>query len=161
MVAYHFPPMNASSGIQRTLRFAQYLPEFHWEPAVLTAHPRVYPSVSNASLAEVPPQLLVRRAFALDTVKHLSLKGLYPRWLALPDRWATWWLGAIGAGLSLIRNFKPDVIWSTYPIATAHLIGYTLRKLTGVPWVADFRDPMAQSDYPSDPLMHRAFEWIE
>src|SRR5207302_10632679 len=52
MVAYHFPPMNLSSGIQRTLRFAQYLPEFNWEPVVLTAQPRAYFSVSPASLAE-------------------------------------------------------------------------------------------------------------
>ena len=40
MVAYHFPPMNVSSGVQRTLRFAQYLPEFGWEPTVLSAHRR-------------------------------------------------------------------------------------------------------------------------
>ncbi len=161
MVAYHFPPMNVSSGIQRTLRFAQYLPEFNWEPAILTAHPRVYAGVSPASLAEVPPHLRVRRAFALDTARHLSLRGAYPQWLALPDRWWTWWLGAVPAGLSLIRKLKPDVLWSTYPIATAHLIGYTLHRLTGIPWVADFRDPMSEADYPSNPLERRAFQWIE
>ncbi len=161
MVAYHFPPMNVSSGIQRTLRFAQYLPEFDWEPLVLTAHPRVYAGVSDASLAEVPPHLVVKRAFALDTARHLSLCGLYPRWLAVPDRWASWWLGAVPAGLALIRKFKPDVIWSTYPIATAHLIGHTLHRLTGIPWVADFRDPMAQDGYPKDPAMWRSFKRIE
>jgi hypothetical protein len=32
MVAYHFPPLAGSSGIQRTLRFAQQLPDFGWEP---------------------------------------------------------------------------------------------------------------------------------
>src|SRR5688500_4393892 len=79
MVAYHFPPMSASSGIQRTLRFAQHLPEFNWEPLVLTAHPRAYSHVSQASLGEVPSHLHVRRAFALDTTKHLSLRGAYPR----------------------------------------------------------------------------------
>ena len=161
MVAYHFPPMNQSSGIQRTLRFAQYLPEFSWEPVVLTAQPRAYSSVSPASLTEVPADLQVRRAFALDTTRHLALQGAYPRWLALPDRWWSWWLGAVPAGLSLIRNLKPDVLWSTYPIATAHLIAYTLHRLTGIRWVADFRDPMVEPDYPSDPLEHRVFEWIE
>ena len=161
MVAFHFPPMNVSSGIQRTLRFAQYLPEFNWEPAVLTAHPRAYSDMSPAGLAEVPLHLQVRRAFALDTARHLSLRGAYPRWLALPDRWWTWWLGAVPAGLSLIRKLKPDVLWSTYPIATAHLIAYTLHRLTGIRWVADFRDPMSEADYPSDPVERRAFEWIE
>jgi len=56
-----------SSGIQRTPRFAQYLPEFNWEPLILTAHPRAYSGVSPASLTEVPPHLQVRRAFALDS----------------------------------------------------------------------------------------------
>jgi len=161
MVAFHFPPMNVSSGIQRTLRFAQYLPEFNWEPVVLTAHPRAYSGVSPASLAEVPPHLQVRRAFALDSARHLSLWGAYPQWLALPDRWWSWWLGAVPAGLSLIRKLKPDVLWSTYPIATAHLIGYTLHRLTGIRWVADFRDPMVEPDFPSNPQERRAFEWIE
>ena len=161
MVAYHFPPMNASSGIQRTLRFAQYLPEFNWEPVVLTAHPRAYPTTSHASLNEIPSSLQVHRAFALDTAKHLSLLGSYPRFLCIPDRWWSWWMGAVPAGLALIRRLKPDVLWTTYPVATAHLIGYTLHRLTGIRWVADFRDPMAQTGYPADPQVHRAFEWIE
>lgn len=161
MVAYHFPPMSVSSGIQRTLRFARYLPEFNWDPVVLSAHPRVYSGVSAESLAEVPPHLHVRRAFALDTARHLSLRGAYPRWLALPDRWWSWWLGAVPAGLALIRKLKPDVLWSTYPIATAHLIAHTLHRLTGIAWVADFRDPMAHPGFPPDPLEHRAFEWVE
>ena len=161
MVAYHFPPMNVSSGIQRTLRFAQYLPEFNWEPMVLSAHPRAYPGISQASIAEIPANLHVTRAFAFDAAKQLSLFGRYPRFLCVPDRWWSWWLGAILPGLALIRKFKPDVLWSTYPIASAHLIGYTLHRLTGIRWVADFRDPMAQVGFPSDPLTHRSYEWIE
>jgi len=161
MVAYHFPPMNVSSGIQRTLRFAQYLPELGWEPTILTAHPRAYSGVSDAGMAEVPAGLDVRRVFALDTGKHFAWRARYPQALAIPDRWWSWWLGAVPAGLTLIRKFKPDVLWTTYPIATAHLIGYTLHRLTGIPWVADFRDPMAQDDYPPHPLEHRAYEWIE
>ena len=159
MVAYHFPPMNASSGIQRTLRFSQYLPEFGWEPTVLTAHPRAYPSVS-ADVSD-PPGLHVRRAFALDAARQLAVHGRYSRLLCIPDRWWSWWFGAVPAALALMRRSKPDVIWSTFPIATAHLIGYTLHRLSGIPWVADFRDPMAQDDYPVDPLARRAFQWIE
>ena len=40
MVAYHFPPLAGSSGIQRTLRFVQHLPRFGWQPTVLTADVR-------------------------------------------------------------------------------------------------------------------------
>jgi hypothetical protein len=59
-----------------------------------------------------------------------------------------------------MRN-KPDVIISTYPIASAHIIAYVLHLVTGVPWVADLRDPMAQVGYPSDPHRKKLYEWIE
>lgn len=161
MVAYHFPPMNVSSGIQRTLRFAEYLPEFGWEPAMLTVHPRAYSGISQASLAEVPPRVNVHRVFALDAARHFAVRGRYPQFLCIPDRWWSWWVGAVPTGLALIRRFKPDLLWSTFPIATAHLIAYTLHRLTGLRWVADFRDPMAQVGYPPHALQHRAYEWLE
>ena len=61
----------------------------------------------------------------------------------------------------MIRRSRPSVIFSTYPIATAHLIGLALHRLTGLPWIADFRDPMAQEGYPADPRIWRSFKWIE
>lgn len=161
MVAYHFPPMRGSSGIQRTLKFAQYLPKFGWQPLVLSAHPRAYARTGDDQMGEIAPDMPVERAFALDTSRHLAYKGKYLGSLALPDRWSSWWLGAVPAGLRMIRRYRPDAIWTTYPIATAHLIGYTLHKLTGLPWIADFRDPMTDEGYPPDPAMRRAYLWIE
>ncbi|MFO1380905.1 MAG: glycosyltransferase [Chitinivorax sp.] len=161
LIAYHYPPLRGSSGIQRALRFSQYLRDFGWEPIVLTAHPRAYQDKSDDLLADVPPGVIVERAFALDTSKHLALAGRYPRFLATPDRWASWWLGAVPAGLQLIRKYRPAALWSTYPIATAHKIGATLNRLTGLPWIADFRDPMAQRNYPHDPVIWQAFKRIE
>jgi len=161
MIAYHFPPMHGSSGMQRTLRFARYLPDHGWEPIVLAPSPRAYQQTDSGQLADIPPQVHVHRTFALDTARHLKLMGRYPRVLALPDRWISWWLSAVPVGWYLIKKYKPDVIWSTYPIATAHLIGLSLQHLTGIPWIADFRDPMVQPDYPPNPLTYRAYEWIE
>lgn len=161
MIAYHFPPLGGSSGVQRTLRFSQYLPDHGWEPIVLSAHPRAFQQIDKSQLTDIPDTVRVQHAFALDTAKHLSIKGRYPRILSLPDRWASWWLGAVPAGLKLIRQYRPDIIWSTYPIATAHLIGLTLSRLTNIPWVADFRDPMVQPDYPRNPSTYRAYQWIE
>ena len=68
MVAFHFPPLAGSSGIQRTLRFAAHLPSFGWQPTVLTAHPRAYERTSQDLMSEVGPDVAVERAFALDTV---------------------------------------------------------------------------------------------
>ncbi|MDZ7829182.1 MAG: GNAT family N-acetyltransferase [Halofilum sp. (in: g-proteobacteria)] len=161
MIAYHFPPLAGSSGIQRTLRFARCLPEFGWEPIVLTAHPRAYARTSDDQLADVPDGLPVIRAPAWDTARHLSIAGRYPAMFARPDRWASWWLGAVPAALRAIRHFHPEAVWSTYPIATAHRIGATVARRSGLPWMADFRDPMAQEGYPADPATWRSFDRIE
>lgn len=161
LIAYHYPPLRGSSGIQRALRFSQYLSDFGWQPIVLTAHPRAYASVADDQMGEIPNSVPVERAFALDAAKHLAIGGRYWQRLALPDRWASWWFGGVWSGLRLIRKYKPDLIWSTYPIATAHKIGYSLARRTGLPWVADFRDPMAQPGYPSNPATWRAFKTIE
>lgn len=161
MISFQFPPMAGTSGVQRALRFAQQLPEEGWMPSVLTVHPRAYEQTARDLLDEVPQGLTVRRAFGLDAARQLSLAGRYPGVLARPDRWTSWWLGAVPAGLAMIRRERPDVIWSTYPIPTAHCIADTLARLSGLPWVADFRDPMAHDGYPADPVLWRSFEAVE
>ncbi len=161
MIAYHFPPLAGSSGIQRTLRFVQHLPALGWQPLVLSTHPRAYERTSDDLMADVPTGTIVRRAFALDTARHLQIAGRYVGWMARPDRWISWQFDALRQGLKLIDEFKPDVIWSTYPIATAHVIASKLHRKTGIPWVADFRDPMAQDDYPTDPVTRQQFLDIE
>jgi len=161
MIAYHFPPLAGSSGIQRTLRFVQHLPSFGWQPLVLSADPRAYEKTSDDLLADVPAGTVVRRAFALDTARHLQFAGRYLGWMARPDRWISWKFAAIREGLRLIEEFKPDAIWSTYPIATAHVIASALHRKTGIPWIADFRDPMAQEGYPTDPRTWQSYLGIE
>lgn len=161
MIAFHFPPLAGSSGVQRTLRFVQHLPSLGWQPIVLSAHPRAYVETSADLLAEIPPATVVDRAFALDSARHLALAGRYPGFLARPDRWCTWALGAIPAGLRLIRRYRPEIIWSTYPIASAHLIALRLHRLTGIPMVADFRDPMTHVGYPEEPATWRAYRDVE
>lgn len=161
MVAYHFPPLAGSSGIQRTLRFAQHLPKFGWRPIVLSADPRAYERTSDDLMNQIPADAHVCRAFALDTARHLSLAGRYLGFMARPDRWVSWKFDAVRQGLRLIDRYRPAAIWSTYPIATAHLIGDELRQRTGLPWLADFRDPMAQPGYPADPLTYKQYVAIE
>ena len=160
MIAYHYPPQAGSSGLQRTLKFAQYLKDFGWEATVLSAHPRAYARTAETP-QDVAGPVAVHRAFALDSSRHLAFKGRYLQLSALPDRWVSWWLGAVPLGLRLAREQKFDVIWSTYPIATAHMIANTLHARTGIPWVADFRDPMTEPGFPPDPQVHRAHSRVE
>jgi hypothetical protein len=161
LIAFHFPPQAASSGIQRSLSFSRHLRQFGWEPMVLTAHPRAYEQQNPSQLRAIPADLPVTRAFALDTKRHLGYRNRYPSLLAVPDRWVSWGLAGIPAGLKMIREQRPDVIWSTFPIASAHLIALALHRLTGLPWIADFRDPMLQPDHPSGRWQRWAFGRIE
>jgi glycosyltransferase involved in cell wall biosynthesis len=161
VVAYHFPPHSGGSGLLRALKFCRYLPEFGWQPTVLTIHPRAYDRVDSSQLADIPPEIEVIRTFGLDTRKHLSVFGAYPRLLALPDRWVSWLASAMPAGLHAIRKKRIDAILTTYPVATAVLIGYFLHRITAKPWIVDFRDSMTEDEYPRDPLTRRVYRWIE
>jgi glycosyltransferase involved in cell wall biosynthesis len=161
LIAYHFPPIRGSSGVQRTLRFAQHLPRYGWQPVVLTIHPRAYPEAGNTEGNEVPEGIEVHRAFGLDTARHLRLAGRYPGPLAVPDRWMSWAFWAIPKALSLIRSRQIDAVWSTFPIATAHTIALKVVQRSGLPWIAEFRDPMWQGSYPYEPAVNRAFKELE
>ncbi len=161
IVAYHFPPQAESSGYLRSLKFCRYLPEEGWQPRVLSVNPRAYERTNPSQLNEIPASVHVDRVFALDTQRHLSFRGRYLRTMALPDRWVSWCLGAIPAGYQAIRREKYDVILTTFPIASAVLIGWILHRLTGTPWVADFRDSMTEPDYPRDRSTWWVYRWLE
>ena len=161
IIAFQFPPFALGSGYQRSLRFVQHLPRFGWEALVLSAHPRAFEVVDDDLIEEVPRGTVVERAFALDTARHLAIGGVYPERFARPDRNVSWYPGAVMLGRRMLRKHRPHAILSTYPIATAHMIGRTLARMSGLPWVADFRDPMAQEGYPADPRTWASFKRIE
>ncbi|MEK8085811.1 polysaccharide deacetylase family protein [Aquabacterium sp. A3] len=147
MVAFHFPPQSGSSGLLRTLNFTKYLPSHGWETTVLTARPSAYVRTSAELVADIPARCQVIRAGALDVARDLSFRGKYLGVMALPDRWASWCWGGVRQGWRYLNSASgaTDVIWSTYPIPTAHMIASVLARWTGKPWVADFRDPMTAS----------------
>jgi len=155
IVAFHYPPVGGSSGVQRALKFSAYLRDFGWEPMVLTVNPRAYELTTDGQMAEIPKDIVIERAFALDAGRHLTIFGKYPRAITLPDRWQSWWPAGVLRGLAMIRKYRPAVMLSTFPIATAHMVAKTLNRLTGVPWVADFRDNMTDPGFPRDPTTWR------
>ncbi len=167
MIAFHFPPLRGSSGIQRTLGFSRHLPKHGWTPIVLAPNSRAYESVDEKQMDLIPDGLAVERSFCLDSARHLSIGGRYLDRLAVPDRWMSWIPGAVLKGLRTIREHRPSVIWSTYPIATSHIIGSILASRSKLPWVADFRDPMVEWDaenetfVPSQPLVLKSRLKIE
>jgi hypothetical protein len=161
MIAYHFPPQAGSSGLLRSLKYCRFLPDSDWHPAVLTPQPRAYEKIDEKSLESIPADVPIIRSFAIDAKKHMGIGGRYIRYLALPDRWVSWILGGVPAGLRAIRTNGIEILYSTFPIMSAAVIGLALRRLTGLPWVLDLRDPMSQDDYPHDPLVRRVWRYIE
>jgi glycosyltransferase involved in cell wall biosynthesis len=53
------------------------------------------------------------------------------------------------------------VLFSSYPHASAHLLALLLHRATGIPWVADFRDPMLYRNNHLDGMQTKVFSWIE
>ena len=145
MVAFHFPPAAMGSGHLRTLGFARYLPGSGWDPIVLSARAMAYPQTAPIVPGSIPDGCAVHRALAFDARRHFGIAGKYPGFLGAPDRWSSWWPSAVWQGLRLIRRHRVQAIWSTYPIMTAHCIAHSLHRITGLPWIADFRDPVASS----------------
>jgi len=141
MIAFHYPPEGSSSGVLRTLKFSKYLPEFGWQPYILTLKEDIYESRDDILYKSIPKNVIVSRTNAIDTKKHLSFLGRYPRLFAIPDRYIGWLPFAVIRGLKLIHHNKIDVLYSTSPMATAHLVALVLSKVMHIPWIADFRDP--------------------
>ncbi len=80
------------------------------------------------------------------------LKGLVAflrRWAVFPDLQITWVPFALQRAIEVVERQTPAALYSTYPPASAHLLGLLLKRRTGLPWVADFRD--AWTTDPLDP----------
>ena len=141
MVAYHYPPEGGASGVLRALKFSKYLPAAGYTPHVLTLRESSYVTRDDGLKGSIPPEAVVHRTFALDASRHFAIRGRYPGLLAIPDRFVSWLPFGTARGLSIIRKHGIRAIYSTSPIPTAHLIAGCLKRWTGLPWVADFRDP--------------------
>ncbi len=164
IITYYWPPAGGP-GVQRVLKFAKYLPEFGWEPIILTVENGDYHATDESLLKDVPQNLKVHKikAFSvLDLYKKIlgrkkaissfeltksegGLKFKIIKWiranLFIPDARGGWKRAAVKRGLRIIREEKPEIIFTSSPPHSLQLIGLKLKRKTGVKWVADFRDP--------------------
>jgi hypothetical protein len=143
MVAFHFPPDNSSTGVLRSLKFARHLLDLGWQSHVLSVDPAIYPQRDPALEAQIPAEVTVNRLPCRDAKQRWSIAGRYPAIVGVPDRFGSWRRPAVRAGLSLIERGAVQAIYSTYPVPSAHLIALRLKRHSGLPWIADFRDPWA------------------
>jgi glycosyltransferase involved in cell wall biosynthesis len=168
MLAYFFPPLGGA-GVQRALKFCRYLPEHGWEATVLTTRSTSYPVGDPSLRDEMPGGLRVVRArepgmlealrrpvlIACSVLRLRTLAGL----VTWPDDRNLWGPFALLAGLREIRRQRPDVLLSTSAPYTSHLVALALHRLTGVPWVADFRDEWAGNPHVQG--RSRLLRWLD
>jgi glycosyltransferase involved in cell wall biosynthesis len=154
LVTRHFPP-GGGGGVQRPLKFATHLPALGIETHVLA--PDVPGSLPDGDELELPTQAWIHRvryvgpragrpAERLLAKQGLARVGtqaaLLGRRLLVPDENVPWSTFALPIAIRLVRREKIDVVLTTSPPPSLHLLGAAVKRTTGAAWVADLRDPL-------------------
>ncbi|MEX0980795.1 MAG: glycosyltransferase family 4 protein [Bacteroidales bacterium] len=185
IITYYWPP-SGGAGVQRWLKFVKYLPGFGWEPIIIAPDPdrATYPAMDQSLKNEVGKNTRVihtegdgsfrlykkffgkkqlpSAGFANNTEKN-SFMDKFSRFIRgnffIPDPRKGWNKHAEKAAKEIIHDTGVDIIITTGPPHSTHLIGLTLSSQFGIPWLADFRDPWTDIYYYRDfyptPPAHR------
>lgn len=174
VITYYWPP-TGGSGVQRWVKFAKYLPSEGWQPVIYTPENPEQLAVDHSLEKEIPSEaeiikthitepyelykkFLRRSGHSKEAVEvnpvnaqNKSLSQKVAMWirgnLFRPDPRCMW----IGPSVRFLKKYLEehpvDLIVSTGPPQSMHLIGRKLAKETGLPWIADFRDPWTKIFY--------------
>ena len=165
LVTYVFPPA-PSPGAQRPGYLARYLPQFGWDVTVLTASAGIPPfparAVSTATPAGASFEDRLRakvtaKSHQSDSALRRVLRGVKENVL-FPDSTAPWIPKALQAGSALLKSERYDAIFSTAHPPSVHVVAWMLAKQSGLPWIADYRDPWAGNAYLKRPLVRQLLE---
>ena len=174
IISYYWPP-TGGSGVQRWVKFAKYLPSEGWQPVIYTPENPEQLAVDESLAAEVPEdaeivktriiepyelykRVLRRSGHSKEAVEvnpvnaqNKSLLQKAAMWirgnLFRPDPRCLW----IGPSVRFLKKYLAehtvDLIVSTGPPQSMHMIGLRLSRETGLPWISDFRDPWTKIFY--------------
>ena len=185
VITYYWPP-SGGSGVQRWVKFAKYLLGEGWQCVVCTPENPDLIAEDSTLGAEIPPEVeVLRRPIAEPYELYRRLLGrkkgqavtpissgsksfkerlsLYIRGnFFVPDP-RVWWVRPTARFLKkYLREHPVDVIVTTGPPQSMHLIGQSLAKATGIPWIPDFRDPWTKMYYLKHlPLTKRTWRRLE
>jgi glycosyltransferase involved in cell wall biosynthesis len=186
IITYYWPP-SGGAGVQRWLKFARYLPEFGWQPIILTVDPKYasYPQLDKSLSSEINPDCLVYTTKSFEfynLYKTLSGKKEVPYGgfaneskegflqkvskfvrgnFLLPDPRKGWNKYAYKKAAELIRELKIETVITTSPPHSTQLIGLKLKQNFDIRWIADLRDPWTDIYYYNQ-FMHTSLAiWID
>lgn len=172
IIAYYWPPAGGP-GVQRWLKFVKYLPDYNIEPIVYVPENAEYPIIDEDLIKDVSPNVKIIKQPIKEPYKIASLFSknktktissgiikeakkqtfvdkllLYIRGnFFIPDARVGWVKPSVDFLAKYIKNHPVDVIITTGPPHSMHLIGMELRKKFAVQWIADFRDPWTSIGY--------------
>lgn len=166
-IVYYFPPMGGS-GVQRPLKFIKYLPSFGWQSVVLAPEPGVYHTFDKSLMnelehldvpvhrvaAKTPFHMLGNQSREVSTVSERItpfLRGI-STFFWLPDNKTGWINPGVKKAEEILKNEKIDLIYSTAPPYSNHLIAARLGQKHKIPVIMDFRDEWLEScliNYPT------------
>ena len=87
-----------------------------------------------------PKRVALRNSKKKKAIYHFSTVLKFINLFSFPDNKIGWFPSALMKGIKLCKEEKIDLLFSTSPPLTCHLAGYFLKKITGIKWVADYRD---------------------
>lgn len=166
VISYYWPP-SGGSGVQRWVKMCKYLPSTGWQPVVYTPENPALTSTDYTLSADIPPQVeVVRRRivepgqFARKSTgaqvtpingQKKTLKQRVAMWIRgncfIPDPRVVWVPSSVRFLKKYLKAHPVDAIVSTGPPHSMHLIARRVALATGIPWVADFRDPWTRMFY--------------
>jgi glycosyltransferase involved in cell wall biosynthesis len=154
IVSLYFPPAGGG-GVQRPLKLATHLPDLGFETHVLAPDDSKW--VHRDEDLPLPPAATIHRSRYIGPTGRKRAEELYGkrgaarmltearllgRRFVVPDENALWLLTAIPAAIRLVKSLEIDVVLTTSPPGSVHLVGAAVKRATGVPWVADLRDSL-------------------
>jgi glycosyltransferase involved in cell wall biosynthesis len=116
-------------------------------PATDVAAPAETPApAAHASMQPGTPQAAANgttTAPPRGKQRRFSRRGALNDWLFVPDEYAAWIVPAVRLGRRLLESEPYDAILSSFPRPSTEVIASQLARDSGLPWLADYRDPWA------------------
>ena len=168
VITYYWPPAGGS-GVQRWLKFIKYFRDFDVEPVVYTAENANYPITDKSLVNDIPKGIEILKYpiwepntifnfFGKKKNESAGFLNSKPSYLGkllqyiranyfIPDARKFWVNPSVKYLKKYLSENKIDVVITTGPPHSIHLIGLKLKEQLGVKWIADFRDPWTEIDY--------------
>ena len=153
------------------MKFVKYLPEYNIKPILYIPENPNYPIYDYSLNDEVSEKLeiiknpiteisnIISNSKSLNLIRSGNIpnpkeQSLFQRLLFfirgnlfIPDMKILWKNKSIDFIENYLSKTKIDVVITTGPPHSLHLIGYELKKRLNIKWISDFRDPWVNLNY--------------